>query len=71
MAIIKLTQFACPACQDDSQVHIEVEETTITEAERYPAIITARCPKDHSLVVFVDANFKIRDVEIATDATEE
>lgn len=71
MVIVKLTQFACPACQDGSQVYVEVEKTRISQAERHPTIVTTRCPNDHSLVVFVDASFTIRDVEVATDAEEE
>jgi hypothetical protein len=65
---VKLTQFACPACKDGTQVSVEVEKKKITKADRHPTIVTARCQNGHSLVVFVDINFKIRDVEVATDA---
>ena len=71
MAKAKLKQFAWPACQDKTFVYVEVEETKITEAKRYPTIVTAKCPNDHSLVVFVDTNFQVRDVETAAEATEE
>ena len=71
LGIVKLTQFVCPACKDGTLVHIEVEKTKITKAERHPTIVTARCPNDHSLVVFVDKDFKIRDVEVAADAEED
>ncbi|MFX0108592.1 MAG: hypothetical protein ACFE7R_09930, partial [Candidatus Hodarchaeota archaeon] len=52
-------------------VKADVEETTITEATRLPVIITAKCPKNHSLVVFVDGNFQVRDVEVAATAAVE
>jgi hypothetical protein len=51
-------------------VFVEVEKTKITKADRHPTMVTTRCKDGHSLVVFVDANFKVRDVEVATDATE-
>ncbi|MFW9925819.1 MAG: hypothetical protein ACFFDM_03515 [Candidatus Thorarchaeota archaeon] len=72
MAKVKLKQFACPACKDGTLVFVEVDETKITLAKRYPVIVTAKCPKkNHSLVVFVDANFQVRDVEAAAEASEE
>ncbi|MFX1481629.1 MAG: hypothetical protein ACFFCP_00420 [Promethearchaeota archaeon] len=72
MAKVKLKQFACPACRDGTLVYVEVDEYMITTAKRYPVMVTAKCPtKNHSLVVFVDANFQIRDVEAAAEATEE
>ncbi|TFH10035.1 MAG: hypothetical protein E4H14_03315 [Candidatus Thorarchaeota archaeon] len=71
MAKIKLKPFACPACKESTLVYVEVEEQKITHAKRYPVIVTAKCSKSHSLVAFVDANFQVRDVESATEATEE
>jgi len=68
---VKLTPFACPACGDGTQVSVEVEKKKIKKAKRHPTIITTRCQNDHSLVLFVDLNFKIRDVEVATDAADE
>ncbi|MFW9768333.1 MAG: hypothetical protein ACFFF9_05720 [Candidatus Thorarchaeota archaeon] len=69
MVKVKLTPFTCPACGDGTQISLEIEKKKITQARRHPALFTFRCKKDHSLVVFVDLNFKIRDVEVATDAT--
>jgi len=46
-----------------------VEESTITEAKRHPVIVTAKCPNGHSVVVFVDKNFQVRDVEVVAAAT--
>jgi hypothetical protein len=66
---VKLTPFTCPACSDGTQIHLEIEKKTIKKAGRHPALLTYRCKNDHSLVVFVDLNFKIRDVEVAADAT--
>ncbi|MGY5865341.1 MAG: hypothetical protein RTV41_12120 [Candidatus Thorarchaeota archaeon] len=71
LGTVKLTQFVCPACKDGTLVCVEVERTKITKADRHPTIVTARCSNGHSLVVFVDINFKIRDVEVATDAEED
>jgi hypothetical protein len=67
---VKLTPFACPACTDGTQVSVEVVKKKITKADRHPTMVTTRCQNDHSLVVFVDLNFQIRDVEVATDAAE-
>ncbi|TFG32126.1 hypothetical protein EU528_04275 [Candidatus Thorarchaeota archaeon] len=71
MAKIKLKPFACPACTQGNLVYVEVEERKITQAKRYPVIVTAKCSKSHALVAFVDSNFQVRDVEVATEATEE
>ncbi|MHA2026607.1 MAG: hypothetical protein ACXACG_00070 [Candidatus Thorarchaeota archaeon] len=68
---VELTQFVCPACKDGTLVNVKVKKTKITKAEKHPTIVTTRCPNDHSLVVFVDINFKIRDVEVAADAEED
>ncbi|MGQ4912903.1 MAG: hypothetical protein ACP6KW_12090 [Candidatus Thorarchaeota archaeon] len=70
MTEISLKPFACPACNDGTLVEVKVKEEVITGASRYPTIITAKCPKGHSLVVFVDANFQVRDVEEAAQASE-
>jgi hypothetical protein len=67
---VNLKAFACPACKDGTLVEVKVEESVITQAKRYPTMVTAKCPKGHSLVVFVDANFQVRDVEAAAQATE-
>ena len=71
MPKIKLKPFACPACGSGTLVYVEVEEHKILHAKRYPVIVTAKCPKGHALVAFVDANFQVRDVESAAEASEE
>lgn len=71
MAKVKLRPFACPTCGAGKLVYVEVDELTITRAKRYPTIVQARCAKGHPLVVFVDANFQVRDVEVSAIATEE
>jgi len=71
MAKIKLKPFACPACKEGTLVYVEVEEQKITHAKRYPVIVTAKCPRSHPLVAFVDSNFQVRDVEAAAEASEE
>lgn len=71
MSKIKLKPFACPACKDGSLVYVEVEESKIAHAKRYPVIVTAKCQKHHALVAFVDSNFQVRDVEAAAEASEE
>jgi hypothetical protein len=68
---VKLKPFACPTCKDGMLVYVEVEELIITRAKRFPTIVTAKCSRDHPLVVFVDANFQVRDVESSAVATEE
>jgi len=68
---VKLKPFACRACTENTLVYVEVEEHKVTQAKRYPVIVTAKCPKGHALVVFVDSNFQVRDVEVAAEATEE
>ncbi|MFX0055328.1 MAG: hypothetical protein ACFFAX_10300 [Promethearchaeota archaeon] len=62
----KLNPFQCPACGNGSLVEIEIDERIITEAERLPAVVTTNCGKNHTLVVFVDGKFKIRDIEVAS-----
>jgi hypothetical protein len=68
---VKLNPFACPTCKDGMLVYVEVEELTIKRAKRFPTIVTAKCSRNHALVVFVDANFQVRDVEPSAVATEE
>ncbi len=70
MARKKLKPFTCPVCGNGSLVEVEVEEAFITEAKRIPAMMTTKCEKNHSLVLFVDANFQIRDIEVAVQARE-
>ena len=70
LATVALNPFSCPACSKGTIVKVEVDTTTITEAKRHPVIVTATCPKGHSLVVFVDKNFQVRDVEAVVGAAE-
>ncbi len=70
MARRKLRPFSCPVCGNGSLVEVEVEESFITEAKRIPAMMTTSCRGGHTLVLFVDANFQIRDVEAAVQASE-
>lgn len=68
MARITLTPFNCPECKNGNLVKVEIEEQFIKEAKRLPAMVTATCSKNHSLVLFVDGNFQIRDIEVASRA---
>lgn len=69
MTKVKLSPFQCPACGNGSLVGVEVDEKIITEAKRLPAILTTNCSKNHTLVLFIDGKFKIRDIEIASSST--
>ncbi len=71
MVKVLLSPFNCPACQDGTLVRVEVEEDFIREAKRLPAMVTVKCTKNHSLVLFVDGRFQVRDVEAALGATGE
>jgi len=67
---ITLNAVPCPKC--DGQVKgIIVEENSIVEAKRVPVLVTARCNNNHSVVLFVDRNFTIRDVEAAGEVVQE
>ncbi|MFX0054660.1 MAG: hypothetical protein ACFFAX_13305 [Promethearchaeota archaeon] len=70
MANVTLNPFACPACSKGTLVKVEVEAATITEAKRHPVIVTTQCPNGHSIVVFVDKNFQVRDVEAVAGAAK-
>lgn len=71
MARISLTPFNCPECKSGNLVQVEIEEQFIREAKRLPAMVTATCSKNHSLVLFVDGNFQVRDIEVASRAAIE
>jgi hypothetical protein len=71
MAKISLTPFNCPECRSGNLVKVEIEEQFIKEARRLPAMVTATCSKNHSLVLFVDGNFQIRDIEVASRAARD
>jgi transcription elongation factor Elf1 len=71
LAKVALSPFNCPVCGNGTLVQIEVEEDSILKAQRLPAIVTTRCKNNHSLVLFVDGNFQVRDVEAASNAMEE
>lgn len=62
-----LSPFNCPTCKDGTLVRVDVDEDAIKKAKRLPAMITVSCSKNHSLVVFVDGGFQVRDVEAAVD----
>ena len=66
MASKKLNPFQCPACRNGSLVEVEIDENVVTNAERLPVIVTTNCAKEHTLVLFIDGKFKIRDIEIAS-----
>jgi hypothetical protein len=70
MAIVSLKLFTCPACNDGTMIRIEIDEDAIKKAPRLPAAITTTCSKNHSLVVFVDGNFQVRDVEVAMQSQD-
>jgi len=65
-----LTPFTCPVCKNGTLVQVEIEEKVIREATRLPAVVLAKCSSKHSLVLFVDGNFQVRDVEAASEADE-
>jgi hypothetical protein len=71
MAKVVLSPFSCPICKNGTLVRIEVEEDTVRNAKRLPAMVTAKCTKNHMLVLFVDGNFQVRDVEAASIALQE
>ena len=70
MANVKLNPFTCPTCGNGSLVTVEIDEDTIKNAERLPKAVTAKCNNNHLLVLYVDGNFKIRDIEVALNAAE-
>lgn len=69
LAKVSMKPVACPTCADGTLLHIEVEESTISHAKRYPVMIAMKCSKGHSLVIHVDARFQIRDVEQIAEGT--
>lgn len=70
MASKALSPFNCPKCGSGDLVEISIEEELIKGARRLPALVSAKCSKNHSLVLFVDGNFQIRDIEIAATCSE-
>ncbi len=68
MTRIALTPFNCPECKNGNLVKTEIEEHLIREAKRLPAIVTVTCSDNHALVLFVDGNFDVRDIEVASRA---
>jgi len=63
MSKVTLNPFNCPTCKDGTLVRVDVDEDAIMKATRLPAMITVSCSKNHTLVVFVDRGFQVRDVE--------
>ncbi len=48
-----------------------MQEGSIRDSKRIPVLIPAKCDKDHSVVLFVDRNFTVRDVEAAGAAVQD
>jgi hypothetical protein len=71
MAKISLNPFNCPACKDGTLVRVDIDEDSIKNAKRLPAVVTVNCSKNHKLVLFVDGKFQVRDVEVALGAKSE
>ncbi len=71
MTRVSLNPFNCPACRDGTIVRVDVDYDSIKEAKRLPAMVTVNCPKHHTLVLFVDGNFQVRDVEAAVESPSE
>ena len=59
----------CPQCSGIIE-NVQVDEDSIQNAKRVPVIIPAKCSKGHSVVIFVDRNFTIRDVEATGEAVQ-
>jgi hypothetical protein len=68
---IKLNPFKCPVCGDSTTVELEIEESILDEAKRFPMMIATKCSKKHDLIAFVDKEKQICDVEKAVTATKE
>jgi len=66
----ELVPVRCPVC-NELITGLAVEERVILEAKRIPVIVPARCKNGHSVVLFVDRNFMVRDVEAAGEAIQE
>ena len=71
MARVSLNPFNCPACRNGILVRIDVDEDAIKSAKRLPVMVTVKCPKNHTLVLFVDGKFQVRDIETALGTTGE
>ena len=68
---IRLKAFACPVCKDGTLVEIKIKKSALKRSNRFPVLVTAKCPKSHNLVLFVDASYQVRDVEVALQVVEE
>jgi RecJ-like exonuclease len=65
-----LNSVPCPRC--DGQVkNVVVDEDSIVNASRVPVLVSTKCENNHSVVLFVDRNFTIRDVEAAGEVVQE
>jgi hypothetical protein len=71
MTRVSLSPFNCPVCKDGTLVRVDVDEDSIKKAKRLPAMVTVNCSKNHTLVLFVDGGFQVRDVEAAVGAKGE
>ena len=58
-----LSPVPCPICKAGVE-KITVDEESILNAKRVPVLIPAKCVNGHSVVLFVDRQFTIRDVEV-------
>lgn len=70
MANKAITPFACPACKDETLVSTEINEELIVNSKRFPVMMTTKCPNGHSLVLFIDSMYGLRDVEAVGEAAE-
>ena len=59
-----LSTVPCPECKGSVE-GIIVEEDSIANASRVPVLVPAKCKNGHSVILFVDKKFAIRDVEVA------
>lgn len=59
-----LNTVPCPECKGPVE-GIVVEEDSISNAKRVPVLVPAKCKNGHSVILFVDKQFTVRDVEVA------
>ena len=59
----------CAICSSTIE-GVQVDEDSIQNAKRVPVIIPAKCTNGHSVVIFVNRNFTIRDVEATGEAVQ-
>ncbi|MHA2359889.1 MAG: hypothetical protein ACXAB5_06425 [Candidatus Thorarchaeota archaeon] len=59
-----LNTVPCPECKGPVE-GIVVDEESIVNAKRVPILVPAKCENGHSVILFVDKQFVVRDVEVA------